>query len=141
MDKEAVGKGMGPFAYTTWERKIRQFIEATGDKNPLYIDEEFAKKSKYGGLIAPLAMANAYFVAMAWSVVDLCKIDRSRLVHGEQEYEFIKPIKHGTLLSMYFKIIDIYEKKGMSFAVVEGVVKDESGDIAVKGKLTMVEMR
>ena len=32
---------------------IRRYAQAISDLNPLYIDEEFAKKSKYGGLIAP----------------------------------------------------------------------------------------
>lgn len=140
MDKEAVGKEIGPFSYVTWGRKIKQFVEATGDKNPLYVDEEFAKNSKHEGLIVPPAMANAYFVGTPiWSVVEVCKINRARALHAEQEYEFIKPIKQLTLLSTYYKIVDVYEKKGLSFAVVEGITKDEHGDIVLKGKITLIE--
>lgn len=140
MDKNAVGKEIGPFSYVTWERKIKQFVETVGDKNPFYIDKEFARKSKYKGLIVPPAMANAYFVGMPiWSVIDVSKIDRARGLHAEQEYEFIKPIKPNTLLSTYYKIVDIYEKKGLSFAVVEGITRDEHGDIVLKGKITLIE--
>jgi acyl dehydratase len=140
MDKDAVGKEIGPFSYVTWERKIRQFVEATEDKNPLYVDEEFARRSKHKGNIVPPAMANAYFVGMPiWSVIEVCKIDRARGLHAEQEYEFIKPVKPCTLLSTYYKIVDIYEKKGLNFAIIEGVTKDEEGDIVVKGKITLIE--
>lgn len=140
MDKDAVGKEIGPFSYVTWDRKIKQFVEATGDKNPLYVDEEFAGNSQYKGTIVPPAMANAYFVGMPiWSVVEVCKIDRGRGLHAEQEYEFLKPIRPCTLLSTYYKITDIYEKKGLNFVVVEGTTKDEHGDIVLKGKITLIE--
>ena len=140
MDKSAIGKEIGPFSYVTWERKIKQFVETTGDKNPLYVDEGFAKNSQHKGLIIPPAMANAYFVGMPiWSVVEVCKIDKARGLHAEQEYEFIKPIKPNTLLSTYYKIIDVYEKRGLNFAVVEGTTKDEHGDIVLKGKITLIE--
>lgn len=140
MDKNAVGKEIGPFSYVTWGRKIRQFVDATGDHNPLYINQEFAKDSKYGGTIVPPAMANAFFVGTPiWSVVEVCKIDRARALHAEQEYEFLKPIRPLTLLSTYYKIVDVYEKKGLSFAVVEGITKDEDGDIVLKGKIKLIE--
>ena len=32
---------------------IHKFAVAVGDTNPLYYDEEFAKKTRYGGIIAP----------------------------------------------------------------------------------------
>lgn len=32
---------------------IRHFVQGIGDDNPLYTDEEYAKKSKYGKIIAP----------------------------------------------------------------------------------------
>jgi len=140
MDKDAVGKEIGPFSYITWERKIKQSVETTGDKNPLYVDEEFASNSRHSGVIVPPAMANAYFVGIPiWSVIEVCKIDRTKALHAEQEYEFAKPIKPCTLLSTYYKIVDIYEKKGLGFVVVEGITKDERGDIVLKGKITLIE--
>ncbi len=32
---------------------IRQFVQAIDDQNPLWQDEEYARKSQYGGIIAP----------------------------------------------------------------------------------------
>ena len=140
MDKGAIGREIGPFSYVTWQRKIKQFVEATGDKNPFYVNEEFARNSEYGGVLVPPAMANAYFVGMPiWSVVEACKIDRARALHAEQEYEFIKPIRPSTLLSTHYKIVDVYEKKGLSFVVVEGTTKDECGDVVIRGKIKLIQ--
>ncbi len=44
---------------------IRHWCEVMQDPNPLYADEEFAKKSRYKGIIAPPAMVQT------WSLDDL----------------------------------------------------------------------
>ena len=33
---------------------IIRYVQAISDLNPLYIDEEYAKETDYGGIIAPL---------------------------------------------------------------------------------------
>ena len=35
------------------EETIRKFVNGTGDINPLYRDQEYAKKTRYGKLVAP----------------------------------------------------------------------------------------
>jgi len=49
-----VGEEAGPFEAPNAvnEAMIRHWCEAMEDGNPLYSDEEYAKKSKYGGIIA-----------------------------------------------------------------------------------------
>jgi acyl dehydratase len=32
---------------------IRHFADGLGDTNPLWTDEEYAKRTKWGGIIAP----------------------------------------------------------------------------------------
>lgn len=39
---------------------IRHWCEVMRDTNPLYTDEEYAKKSKYGGIIAPPTMVQTW---------------------------------------------------------------------------------
>ena len=45
---------------------IRHWCEAMEDGNPLYTDPEYAKNSKYGGIIAPPQMVQAYCVPPLW---------------------------------------------------------------------------
>ena len=50
--------------------------------------------------------------------------DLKRVLHGEQEYEFLEPIHAGDVLTAVSRIVDIYEKPGkrggtMNFAVTE----------------------
>ena len=44
---------------------IRHFTEGYGDMNPLYCDREYAKKTKYGGIIAP----PCFPFSVQWSVL------------------------------------------------------------------------
>lgn len=45
---------------------IRHWCEAMEDGNPLYTDEEYAKRSKYGGIIAPPQMVQAFSTPPLW---------------------------------------------------------------------------
>ena len=40
------------FAKTITEVDIHMFVGVTGDTNPVHIDEEYAKKTRFGGRIA-----------------------------------------------------------------------------------------
>ena len=47
----------GPEVYEIEKGMIRRFVRAVGDSNPLWQDEESAKKTSYGGIIAPPTFA------------------------------------------------------------------------------------
>lgn len=57
-----IGVVSGPI--TAWDPvnqpMIRHWCDAMGDRNPLYTDPELAAKSRYGGVIAPATMIQAW---------------------------------------------------------------------------------
>ena len=53
---------------------IRHWCEVMRDANPLYTDEEYASKSRYGGIVAPPTMVQT------WSL-DAMKEALERFVH------------------------------------------------------------
>jgi acyl dehydratase len=42
---------------------IRHWVDALDDRNPVYLDEEFATKTRFGGTVAPPAMLQAWSMA------------------------------------------------------------------------------
>lgn len=53
LDQRLIGLTGPHYVFEVEKRHIRQFAEAIGDPNPLYVDEAFAKSSIYGVLLRP----------------------------------------------------------------------------------------
>ena len=65
-------------------------------------------------------------------------LDYSRVVHGEQEYEWRRPILVGDVLTTTPRIADIYAKKSNEFLVTEADVKDAAGRTVVISRSTLI---
>ena len=112
---------------------IKKFADAIGDLNPLYWDEEYAKNSRYGGIIAPPGF---WGWPVKWKgampimselreevVATISKAGYPRGLDGGIEYEFFFPVRAGDILAAVPKIKAIYEREGktgnMVFTVLE----------------------
>ena len=103
---------------------VKRFVVATDDLNPLYLDEERARHSRYGGLIAP----PLFYMAPLTNPVPESELRPDglpyegkfpipptplpRLMDGGTEIEFFVPIRVGDTLTGRCKITDIYQKDG-----------------------------
>ncbi len=51
--KKFIGQTIDSSIFEIEKEPVRRFADAVGDLNPLYWDEDYARKSKYGAIIAP----------------------------------------------------------------------------------------
>lgn len=125
--KMKIGVILEPMLYEVEKGAIRRFVEAVEDPNPLYWDEDYARKTRYGGVIAPpgfyglpggevpgaeISMDFGILLApMVKSLPGMTEIMESA-VNGGTEGEFFRPVRPGDILLAYFKLIDITEKSG-----------------------------
>lgn len=61
--EQYVGRPMGPPALAPDPVNvpmIRHWVDALDDRNPVYLDEEFAKSTRFGGVVAPPAMLQTW---------------------------------------------------------------------------------
>jgi hypothetical protein len=78
-------------------------------------------------------------------VVDILKLDRRRTVHGEQEYEYLRPLRAGDRLRCRARVVEDYVKEGkrggrMRFVVCETEMRDATtGELVVRERATAIE--
>ena len=144
VDRSAIGKKTSTCTMEVEKGHIRRFARAIGDENPLYHDEEYARKSRYGGIVAPPTFPTV-FGFEGGRVLEGLDISYSRLLHGEQEYEYFKPIMAGDTISFATEITDVMEKKGksgvMDIITSEMTGHNQNGDKVFVGRSTVVIRR
>ena len=120
---------------------LQRFGEAVGDMNPLYHNEEYARQSRYGAIIAP----PTFVVTMTMGLAEYYRWDFGRVgIHGGEEYEYLRPIKAGDTITCKTRVADIYEKEGkrgkMAFMVLESLLENQDGDLVASIKRTRIRM-
>lgn len=128
VDRSLVGKKTPVYTFEVEKGHIRRFVEAVGDPSPLYVDEEFAKATPFRGLIAPPTFATVLTMNMPSPLSDVPDFELRRVLHGEQEYVFHRPMRPGDKYWIQQEITDVYDRQGksgrMTFIVVEAVARD-----------------
>lgn len=139
LDQSIIGLTGPVFTFEVEKRHIRQFAAAIGDENPLYTDEEYAAKSPYGGIIAPPTFP--IVIGSEGNGISL-DLDPKRMLHGEQEFLYTRPIRLGDRLVCQMKVTDLYEREGksgkMQFLVLDTEMKDESGEMVVVSRMNII---
>lgn len=126
---------------------IKRYIDAIGDQSLIYWDEEYARNSRYGSIIAPpgffgwpLRPAHETLASPVW--VALAKAGYSRVVHGGVETEFFAPVRSGDTLAALTRVVDISEREGkagkMAFSITETSYTNQWGELVAKVRNTMI---
>jgi acyl dehydratase len=86
---------------------IRHYVNGMGDMNPLFRDEKYAKRTKYGSIIAP----PSYLYTIRW----LSPGGGGTGIHGWYsggEWEWYRPIYAGDEFTVVCVLRDLEEKQG-----------------------------
>ncbi len=73
------------------------------------------------------------------------RMDMRRVLHGEQEFEYVRPLRAGDVLTTESHVKEQYEKEGkrggtMQFVVTETVFKDAvSGEVVAYARGTTIQ--
>lgn len=112
---------------------ILDFAQSTGDTHPLYSDEEKAKASEYGSLIAPPTFCSMFITGFMRPDIKLEFGDMT--LFASQAVENLSPVRPGDTLEAKAKLKEVYAKTGRSgqmvFAVWESSFTNQNGDTVV----------
>ena len=87
---------------------IRAFAQAIGEENPVYFDEEYAKTTKYGRMIAP----PTYCLSLKTADIPGLWIAPVGRIHAGQRFIWNRPIFADEIVSIEQVITNTFEKTG-----------------------------
>lgn len=120
---------------------IRRFAQAIGDPNPLWRDEEYVGKTRYGGIIAPpFFLIDAGLVKFVDRLVDMCP--QKANINGGTEIDFYRPMKVGDTIETVAKLSEVKERTGKSgpmiFLTVEVTYSNQKGELVARCRNTFI---
>jgi len=144
-----IGRLLSTGTATVAAEHIGAFARALGDLNPRYLDpREAGGSGSCGGIVAPPTYPIAFMTqAMAGGMDTFLELGLNfmTLVHGEQEFEYLRPVRAGETLALTGRVADIYEKSGSSgtldFVVLETEARDTEGELVFFSRNTLISRR
>ncbi|SMQ76066.1 Acyl dehydratase [Bacillus sp. OV166] len=138
MFKDQIGKQSNKVKNDVERGAVKKFAEAIGDLHPIYFDEETGRNSRNKANIAPPTFPRTF----DYGVIEGLNLPNKGLIHGEQTFNYKRPLKVGETIYCYTKVKSYFEKKGnfgeMGFLVVENYGEDLSGALIFSSSSTIV---
>lgn len=128
------GKALNSVVKHITQEKINLYAEASGDFNPIHIDETFAATTPLGGTIAHGMLNLAYVSEMMTS-----NFGRSWISDGKLRAKFKEPARPGDTVAINGKIDCIENKDDILYANCSFECRNQKGEMIVTGE-TIVKL-
>lgn len=106
---------------------VRKFAEVSGDHNPIHLDEEFAKTTRFGRRIAHGMLSGAFISAVLGY-----EFKERKIVYLSQTMRFTAPVFIGDTVTATATVRNIREDKGI--VTLETICTNQNGETLVTGE-------
>ena len=141
LNPEFVGRSYPPApAYVVGREKVREFARAVQASDPVHFDVDVARSRGYSDVVAPPTYAIRLSMAAAEAVVmdpDL-GLDYTRVVHGDQRFEYTRPIVAGDELVCTVTIDGIRSAAGNDMLTTRSDIATVAGEHVVTSYSVLV---
>ena len=143
LDRSLIGRESEPVLHEVEKNAIRRFAEALGDPNPIYVDEVAARAAGYPSLVAP----PTFPVALTSNERFRHSLDLGTrsILHGEQQFEYVRPVVAGDRITVRSKVADVQERAGasgpMDVIVLEDEGRDDKGELVFRTRAMLILRR
>ncbi len=145
--KQFIGKVDPPHVREVEKGAIRRYADAVGNDNPLYYDEEYARKSRYGSIIAPPGFfgwakktipSSEGLIGVMGAMIEA---GYAGILDGGMAYDFFLPVRAGDTLVASPKVLDVTAKEGKTKMMIvrfETTYYNQNGDLVAKSYHTLI---
>jgi acyl dehydratase len=110
---------------------VRAFAELSGDYNPIHLDEEFAKTTRFGKRIAHGMISGALISAVLGY-----EFKERKIVYLSQTLKFTAPVFLDDTVTATATVVNIREDKPI--VKLETVCTNQNGEMVVKGEAAVM---
>ena len=143
--KDLLGLELEPYSMAVEKGKIKELAIAIGDDNPIYYSLEAAKEAGYDGIPVPLTFLQVIEYHGGYGFqekMEVLKLNPLKVLHGDQEYEYLGDIYAGDELYVTSKIIRADSKIGSSgaldFITEESRFTNQKGELVAISRITLI---
>lgn len=132
LDPANIGKEFPPTStYLVGREKVREFARAVGENSPESVDLAAAHAAGFADLVAPVTFPIVITLEMMGEQVTSPEVgvDWSRVVHGDQRFNFARPVIAGMELESTTVIEDIKSMAGNDIITLRGDLREVGGDL------------
>lgn len=112
---------------------VRAFAEISGDYNPIHLDEEFAKTTRFGRRIAHGMLSGAFISAVLGY-----EMTETKIVYLSQTLKFTAPVFIGDTVTTTATVTAIREDKNI--VTMETICTNQNSETVVKGESVVMVM-
>ena len=142
INKDYLGRTFPATApYEVSRVKIAEFADAIGDPNPIYRDKAAAQKAGYPDVIAPPTFPIVVTMAASGSAIGDpgLGVNYAMVVHGEQRFEYSRPLHAGDVVTAQSTISGIREVGSITMLTTQTEIRTVDGEHVCTGFSTLVE--
>jgi acyl dehydratase len=138
--------------YDVTRKDIRRFAQAIGEEHPVYYDEDYAKNTQYGTIVAPPLFCQMFTfedvpanrLPNDGSPVEIdVPVPAHRTVGGGSTYEIFQRVKVGDTITVKSALKDVFTKEGRSgrlyFIIVETEFFNQKDELVAKETATYIK--
>jgi 3-hydroxybutyryl-CoA dehydratase len=130
-DELIPGEPRRTLPYVLTLEAIQRYCRSVGDLHPLYFDEAFARRSRYGGLIAPPAI----HILLMFACTPPDDWMRSPgTINAGQSWTYNVPARPGDAIRLEARCLDKFIRKSRLFAVHDNVFFNGGGEVICSGR-------
>lgn len=142
INKDYLGRTFPATApYEVSRVKIAEFAAAIGDTSPLHRDQAAARAAGYPDVIAPPTFP--IVIAMSASASAMgdpgLGLNYAMVVHGEQRFEYSRPLHAGDVVTAQSTISGIREAGSITMLTTQTEIRTLDGEHVCTGFSTLVE--
>ncbi|MEQ1764174.1 MAG: MaoC family dehydratase [Pyrinomonadaceae bacterium] len=112
---------------------VRAFADLSGDHNPIHLDEEFARTTRFGRRIAHGMLSGALISAVLGN-----ELSDRKIVYLSQILKFTAPVFIGDTVTTTATVTAVRESKNI--VSLKTICRNQDGDTVVEGESAVIVM-